>query len=82
MVSVVEPRREAGVRAGPNARREAGWLPERTLGSGRSRTQVRRAYDPIGLEPAVGETLTFLGLDARSGGLESRDAHRRVGGFP
>lgn len=59
-----------------------GWLPERNLGSERPRTRVRRPYDTTTLEPAVGETLTVLEPDDRSGWLWCRDPDGREGWFP
>ena len=64
------------------ARGEVGWVPERSLGSERPRTHVRRAYDTTSLEPTMGEVLTVLATDRESGWLWCRDADGRVGWYP
>jgi|SRR5271170_5891 len=59
-----------------------GWVPERHLGRDRPRTRVARDFDTRSLDPAVGETLTVLERDAKSGWLWCRDADRSLGWYP
>ena len=65
-----------------NGHGERGWVPKRYLKRQGKNAVAVIGYDTTTLNPRLGETLTVLNKDVKSGWLWCRDGERREGWFP